>query len=144
DPDEYFPVNPDPKRRCDLLFMGNRMPDREQRVQDLFFAAARLAPDLDFVLGGNGWGDCGLPPNVRWVGHVPTTEHRGWNCSARMVLNINRADMAANGYSPPTRVFEAAGCGCCVITDAWDGVSTFLMPDREILVARTAEEIVHH
>ena len=144
DPEEYFRVEADPARGCDLLFMGNRMPDRESRVQELFFEAARQAPDLEFVLGGNGWGDCALPPNVRWIGHVPTGEHRLWNCSARMVLNINRADMAATGYSPPTRVFEAAGCACCVITDAWDGISTFFSPSSEILVAHTAEEIIHH
>jgi spore maturation protein CgeB len=144
DPDEYFPVPPSPDRQCDLLFMGNRMPDRERRVHDLFFKAAMLAPELQFVLGGNGWGDCPLPGNVRWIGHVPTTEHRAWNCSARMVLNINRSDMAATGYSPPTRVFEAAGCGSCVITDQWDGISTFFAPGEEILVASTAEEIVTH
>jgi spore maturation protein CgeB len=54
DPREYFPSQPDPERRCDLLFMGNRMPDREARVWELFFGAADLAPDLEFILGGNG------------------------------------------------------------------------------------------
>ena len=144
DPVEYYPVPGDPARECDLLFMGNRMPDRESRVHELFFRAAALAPELRFVLGGNGWGDCLLPPNVRWVGHVPTVEHRVWNCSARMVLNINRADMAATGYSPPTRVFEAAGCGSCVITDAWDGIDVFFTPGEEILVAHRADDIVTH
>jgi spore maturation protein CgeB len=52
--------------------------------------------------------------------------------------------MAATGYSPPTRVFEAAGCGACVLTDAWHGVETFLEPDTEILVASSAEQIVQH
>jgi spore maturation protein CgeB len=142
DPDEYFPVPAEAEKRCDLLFMGNRMPDREQRVWNLFLRAAQLAPELGFVLGGNGWGDCPLPSNVRWMGHVPTGDHRAWNCSARLVLNVNRADMAAIGYSPPTRVFEAAGCGACVITDVWEGISTFFSPGEEILVAASAEEIV--
>jgi spore maturation protein CgeB len=144
DPDEYYPVPAEPARQCDLLFMGNRMPDREQRVHELFFRAAELAPERSFVLGGSGWGDCPLPGNVRWIGHVPTGEHRAWNCSAHLVLNINRADMAATGYSPPTRVFEAAGCGACVLTDAWQGVDTFFEPGDEILVASSAEDIVHH
>jgi spore maturation protein CgeB len=144
DPDDYFPVRSDPSRACDLLFMGNRMPDREERVHQLFFGAAERAPELSFVLGGNGWGDSALPPNVRWIGHVPTGDHRAWNCSARMVLNINRADMAATGYSPPTRVFEAAGCAACVVTDAWDGIPTFFEPDEEILVAASADDIVAH
>jgi spore maturation protein CgeB len=144
DPDEYYPVPAEPDRRCDLLFMANRMPDREQRVHDLFFTAAAAAPDMQFILGGNGWADCPMPRNVRWVGHVPTGEHRAWNCSARMVLNINRADMAATGYSPPTRVFEAAGCGSCLVTDAWAGIETFFVPEHEILVAATADDIVRH
>ena len=144
DPDEYYPVEPLAERAADVIFMGNRMPDREERVRSLFFRAAELAPELTFVLGGEGWGDCPLPSNVRWIGHVPTAEHRAWNCSARMVLNINREAMAAYGYSPPTRVFEAAGCACCVITDAWAGVDYFFDPGREILVASTAEEIVGH
>ena len=144
DPDEYFPIPAQAERAADLIFMGNRMPDREGRVRSLFFRAAELAPELRFVLGGEGWGDCPLPSNVRWIGHVPTAEHRGWNCSARMVLNINRDAMAAYGFSPPTRVFEAAGCACCMITDAWSGIDHFLEPGREILVAGSAEEIVEH
>lgn len=144
DPDEYFPVAQDPARACDTLFMGNRMPDREQRVHDLFFRAAEMAPDLDFVLAGSGWGDCQLPTNVRYVGHVPTGEHRVWNCSARVVLNINRTDMAAAGFSPPTRVFEAAGCGSCVLTDTWQGIETFFTPHHEILLASSAADIVDH
>ena len=60
------------------------------------------------------------------------------NCSARMVLNINRESMAQTGFSPPTRVFEAAGAAACLITDAWTGVEQFFQPDREILVAHSA------
>lgn len=144
DPNEYFPVAPDPTRACDVLFMGNRMPDREQRVRDVLFRAAELAPDLHVVLGGNGWDSAEVPANVRCVGHVPTGDHRVWNCSARLVLNINRMDMAATGYSPPTRVFEAAGCGSCIVTDAWAGIDTFFEPDREILVAQTAQDLVRY
>jgi len=142
DPDDYFPIQSDPRRDCDVLFMGNRMPDREQRVHELFFRAAHSAPELRFVLGGSGWDDVELPPNVRWIGHVPTSEHRAWNCSAHIVMNINRNDMAATGFSPPTRVFEAAGCASCVLTDAWTGIETFFVPGREILVAGTAGDVV--
>jgi len=46
------------------------------------------------------------------------------------------------GFSPPTRVFEAAGAGACVITDDWPGIETFFTPGREILLARSAEGVV--
>jgi spore maturation protein CgeB len=61
-----------------------------------------------------------------------------------MVLNINRESMAKGGFSPPTRVFEAAGAGACLITDSWLGVEQFFEPDGEILVASNAEEVVRH
>ena len=143
DPETHYPVPPDPDLRCDLVFVGNRLPDRERRVEEFFLRAAELAPELKFVLGGEGWGDKRLPANVRWIGHVGTGDHNLVNCSARMVLNINRDSMAGVGFSPPTRVFEAAGAGCCVITDRWTGVETFFEAGAEILVAGNAEAIVY-
>ena len=122
--------------------MGNRLPDREKRVEQFFLRAAELAPEMRFVLGGEGWGGKALPANVRWIGHVGTGAHNRINASARMVLNINRESMADVGFSPPTRVFEAAGAGSCLITDKWRGIEMFFEPEREILVADSAEEIV--
>jgi spore maturation protein CgeB len=142
DPDHHRPEPSREKLRCDLVFVGNRLPDRERRVEDFFLRAAELAPEMAFILGGEGWGGKKLPVNVRWIGHVGTNDHNAVNCSARMVLNINRDSMANVGFSPPTRVFEAAGAGACLITDHWTGIETFFVPDREILVARSAEEIV--
>ena len=142
DPDTHFPVAAIEEFKCDLAFVGNRMPDREARVEQFFFAAAEKAPELQFLLGGEGWGGKPMPSNVRWIGHVGTANHNVINCSARMVLNINRDSMAKVGFSPPTRVFEAAGAAACLITDAWVGVEQFFEPGREILVARGADEIV--
>jgi spore maturation protein CgeB len=142
DPETHFPVAPDPEFECDLVFVGHRLPDRERRVEDFFLRAAQLAPELRFILGGEGWGGKALPANVRWIGHVATGDHNRVNSSARMVLNLNRESMAATGFSPPTRVFEAAGAGACVITDAWAGIDNFFNPGSEILVAEGAEEIV--
>jgi len=142
DPESHYPVSADPALRCDLLFVGNRLPDREKRVEDFFLAAAELAPEMKFILGGEGWGGKMLPANMRWIGHVGTGRHNVLNCSARMVLNINRESMAMVGFSPPTRVFEAAGAGACVITDYWTGIENFFAPGSEVLVAASASEIV--
>lgn len=144
DPDHHHPVAPDPRYACDLAFIGNRLPDREKRVEDFFLRAAQLAPEMKFVLGGEGWGGKSLPPNVKWIGHVATHQHNVVNSSARMVLNINRESMAHVGFSPPTRVFEAAGAGACLITDRWPGIDSFFEPGKEILIAASAEEIVAH
>lgn len=142
DPDTHFPVRPDASLECDLAFVGNRMPDREARVQQFFFSAAEQAPEFQFFLGGEGWGSKRLPRNVRWIGHVGTAQHNIINCSARMVLNVNRESMAKVGFSPPTRVFEAAGAAACLITDVWEGVEQFFRPGTEILVASGADDVV--
>jgi spore maturation protein CgeB len=143
DPATHYPVPPHPRFAADLGFLGNRLPDREARVDRFFFEAARRLPEAGFMLGGSGW-DEDLPANVRRLGHVPTTDHNAFNCSARMVLNINRDSMARFGWSPPTRVFEAAGAGACLIIDAWDGIEAFLEPDTEVLVARDGAEVAEH
>jgi spore maturation protein CgeB len=142
DPDTHFPVEPDPALDCDLAFVGHRLPDREARVEEFFLKAATMAPEMSFLLGGEGWGGKTLPHNVRWIGHVGTEKHNVVNCSARMVLNVNRECMARIGFSPPTRVFEAAGAAACVITDLWEGIETFFAPGSEILPAASAEQVV--
>ncbi len=111
-------------------------------MEELFLRAATLAPEMQFILGGEGWGDKALPTNVRWIGHVPSGLHNVINCSARMVLNINRDSMAAVGFSPPTRVFEAAGSGACLFCDAWPGIEQFFAPGKELLVIHSADDIV--
>jgi spore maturation protein CgeB len=142
DPLTHHPVAQDERFRGTLGFLGNRLPDREARVREFFFEAARRLPDETFLLGGNGWDEgCGAPPNVRLLGHVYTRDHNAFNCTPRAVININRDSMARFGFSPPTRVFEAAGAGACLLVDAWDGIEMFLEPDREVIVASSGAEV---
>jgi spore maturation protein CgeB len=141
DPSTHFPVPPDPRFAADLGFLGNRLPDREVRVEEFFLRAAAALPRKRFLLGGSGWGDKPIPSNVRYVGHVYTRDHNAFNCTPTTVLNVNRESMARYGFSPPTRVFEAAGAGACLITDAWEGVELFLEPEREVLVARSGGDV---
>ena len=106
-----------------------------------FFDAARRCPDRAFLLGGSGWHDKAMPPNVRYLGHVGTADHNAFNAIPRAVLNISRESMAAMGFSPATRVFEAAAAGACLITDAWEGIDHFFEPGEEVLVADSGEEV---
>jgi spore maturation protein CgeB len=135
DPQTHHPVPARKEFASALSFLGNRLPDREARVEEFFLAAApHLSEDI-LLLGGSGWEDKKLPANVRYAGHVYTRDHNAFNCSAKAVLNINRQSMASTGASPPTRIFEAAGAGACIISDRWDGIALFLEPGREILLA---------
>lgn len=135
DPDTHHPAPPDPRFEADLALLANRLPDREARVEEFFLQPAAALPAHRFLLGGNGWSGKALPANVHDLGHVYTADHNALNCTARAVLNICRASMARYGFSPPTRVFEAAGAAACLITDAWEGVEQFFEPGVEILVA---------
>lgn len=141
DPETHFSVPTEKRFASDISFLGNRLPDREERVKLFFFNVAQRMPDKQFMLGGNGWGDLSMPGNVRYVNHVFSKDHNAFNCSSNMVLNISRQSMAKYGFSPATRVFEAAGAGACIITDAWEGIENFLMPGREILVAHDGSEV---
>jgi spore maturation protein CgeB len=143
DPTTHHPVQREARFSGDLAFLGNRLPDREARVREFFLNPARNLSDRTFVLGGSGWGEgIDLAPNVNYVGHVYTRDHNAFNCSPRMVININRDSMARTGFSPPTRVFEAAGAAACLICDAWEGIEEFLDPATEVLCVHSGDDVV--
>jgi len=144
DPETHHPVERRNDLGCDLSLLGNRLPDREARVEEFFLKAASLRPQRSFLLGGSGWQWRTLPVNVRHLGHVGTADHNAFFCSGLATLNVNRASMARFGFSPPTRIFEAAGAAACLITDHWAGIDEFLEPDREILVAASGEDVASH
>jgi spore maturation protein CgeB len=144
DPATHHPVPPDPAFTCDLAFLANRLPDREARVEEFFLSPAAALPERSFLIGGNGWYDKPMPANVRVVGHVGTAQHNAFNCTPRAVLNVARDSMARIGFSPATRVFEAAGAAACLITDAWEGIELFLTPGEEVLVARDGQDVAEH
>jgi spore maturation protein CgeB len=141
DPSTHFPVAPEPRFECDLAFLGNRLPDREARVEQFFLNVAARMPGQQFILGGNGWEDKPISANVKYLGHVYTRDHNALNCTPKAVLNISRESMARYGFSPATRVFEAAGAAACMITDAWEGIDYFFEPEKEILVAHSGAEV---
>ena len=141
DPETHHAVAPDARFQGDLAFLGNRLPDREARVDEFFFKAASRLPRTQFLLGGAGWGDKVRSANIRYYDHVYTRDHNAFNCTPRAVLNISRERMARYGFSPATRVFEAAGAGACLITDAWEGIELFLEPGREVLVAHNGDDV---
>ncbi|QBQ55739.1 CgeB family protein [Nitrosococcus wardiae] len=144
DPGTHYPAAPDSRFEAALGFLGNRLPDREARVEYFFLDAAARLPGKQFLLGGSGWGDKPMPGNVRYCGHVYTRDHNAFNSTPTAVLNISRESMARYGFSPATRVFEAAGAGACLITDLWEGIEDFLEPDQEVLIAADGAQVAEH
>jgi spore maturation protein CgeB len=143
DPVVYQPAPPDKSYKGDLSYLGTYAADRQPALERLLLEPARRLPDRRFVLGGSLYpADFPWQPNVWYVHHVPPPAHARFYCSSPLTLNVTRAPMATLGYCPSGRLFEAAACGTAIVTDAWDGLSTFFEPGREILVAESAEAVL--
>ena len=141
DPSTHYPVERQARFEAELVFLGNRLPDREHRVEEFFLNVAAAMPGQQFILGGNGWEDKRRSCNIHYLGHVFTADHNALNASPKAILNISRDSMARYGFSPATRVFEAAGAGACIITDYWEGIDFFFEPGKEILVANDGDQV---
>jgi spore maturation protein CgeB len=142
DPTTHHPVPADERFLGDLGALVNRLPDREWRLEEFFFSAVAALPDRTFVLGGAGWDDRVGASNLRYLGHVAPGQHNAFNCSPLAVLNVTRDSMVQNGFSPATRVFEAAGAGACLLSDEWEGIEQFLSPAEEVIVCGSGADVV--
>ncbi|HYF57127.1 MAG TPA: glycosyltransferase [Salinarimonas sp.] len=143
DPAVHRPVEPVEAFRADLSYMGTYAPDRQAALEALLVEPARLRPDRRFLIGGAQYpGDFPWTPNIFFVRHLPPPTHPGFFSSSRLTLNVTRAAMAAMGWCPSGRLFEAAACGCPILSDAWEGLDAFFEPGREILTASTTEDAV--
>jgi spore maturation protein CgeB len=143
DPEVHHPVAPDPRFRADLSYLGTWAANRQEALDRLFLAPAELAPERTFIIGGSGYGpEFPWRSNIYYISHLPPPEHAAFYCSSPLTLNVTRGPMAAMGYCPSGRIFEAAACGAPVISDSWEGLDRFFEPGREILVARGAGDVL--
>ncbi|HVX82042.1 MAG TPA: hypothetical protein VHB23_11740, partial [Devosiaceae bacterium] len=79
DPETHHPVPSNPRFAAALGFLGNRLPDREARVEEFFLNPAARMPERRFLLGGAGWAEKPRSPNVNYIGHVGTADHNAFN-----------------------------------------------------------------
>lgn len=146
DPDAYRRVERNERFACDLSYMGTFAADRQAKVERLFLDAAALSPDKSFLLAGSmyPW-DLAIPQNVHRVEHVSPSDHPSLYSSSAWTLNITRAEMAEWGWCPSGRFFEAAACGCPIITDHWQGLDDFFATDRsdpELQIANNTQDVL--
>lgn len=143
DPDLHRPVPPATRHRSDLSYLGTYAADRQQLLEALFIAPARLRPDRRFALAGSQYpADFPWTENTFYFRHMPPPDHPSLYCSSSWTLNITRGAMAAVGYCPSGRLFEATACGTPVVTDWSEGLDTFFEPSREVLVARDTDDVL--
>lgn len=143
DPDRYYRVPQCEEFRSTLSYIGTYAPDRQQKLDDLFLEPARRRCELGFLLAGSlypaGWS---WPANVRRLEHVDPGQHPAVYSSSRATLNITRHQMAASGYCPSGRFFEAAACGTPILSDAWRGLDHFFDTRRELHIVHTPEDVL--
>jgi spore maturation protein CgeB len=124
-----------------LSYLGTFAPDRQAALSRLFIEPARRRPQRCFDLAGSGYpADFPWTANVRFRQHLAPAQHPEFFASAGLTLNVTRADMAACGFCPSGRLFEAAACGTPILTDHWEGLDSFFTPGEEILVARSTDD----
>jgi spore maturation protein CgeB len=143
DPDVHRPVEPLPHFASDFSYLGTYAADRQAALEALFIEPARRRPERRFLIGGAQYPqDFPWTDNIFFVRHLPPSEHPAFFASSRLTLNVTREAMAAMGWCPSGRLFEAAACGAPILSDCWDGLEAFFEPGREILVASTTDEAV--
>ncbi len=142
DPDDYCRVAAIKKFQCDLSYMGTYSADRQAKVDALLLEPSRRHPEKLFLLAGSlyPW-NWEWPENVRRMEHVAPADHSSFYSSSRLTLNITRGEMAANGWCPSGRFFEAAACGAPLITDSWEGLETFFDLQNELQVVAGPEDV---
>lgn len=142
DPDQYQPATPE-RPRAALSYLGTYSEDRQAALEALFVAPARRRPHDHFVIGGAQYpNDFPWAGNILFKRHVAAHDHPSFYASARLTLNVTRQAMAAFGWCPSGRLFEAAACGTPIVSDWWEGLDEFFSPGREIIVVRTTEDVL--
>src|ERR687886_2311794 len=124
--------------------MGTYAPDRQPLLEELLVEPARRLPRERFLIAGAQYPDMRLPPNVDYQVHLYPRDHAAFYCSNRVTLNLTRAAMRRYGWSPSTRLFEAAACGACIVSDTWPGLAELLTPETEVLLAESRADVLRH
>jgi spore maturation protein CgeB len=143
DPDVYYRVPATPDFAANLSYLGTYAPDRQEGLESFFIKPAEILDGCRFLIGGAMYRETqSWPKNIRFIDHVSPADHRAFYSSSPVTLNITRGSMAAMGYCPSGRLFEAAACGTAVMSDAWEGLDTFFTPDEEIMVLQSTADAI--
>ncbi len=143
DPELYFPE--EVPLQWDLGYLGTYSEDRQPALERMLIGPARRWPRGRFHVAGPQYPkDLAWPTNVEREIHLSPREHRTYYRAQKFTLNITRRDMIAAGWSPSVRLFEAAACAVPIISDSWDGLDALLCPGKEILIAKSTEEVLSY
>lgn len=114
-----------------LVFVGRK---KERRV-------AWLSPlaDLGLDVYGPEWEKSGLAANQRASGIFGSELNRLYNRS-KIVLNVSAWENDESSCLN-LRILDVPASGAMLLTDHAAGIEDYLLPDREVVIARTPEEM---
>jgi spore maturation protein CgeB len=143
DPELYLPRPRAPE--WDLGYLGTYSASRQPTLARLLLDSALQWKEGRFVVAGPQYpAVVRWPSNVERVARLPPPVHADFYCAQRFTLHVTRADLVLSGYSPDVRLFEAAACGVPILSDVWNGLESVFVPGEEILLARTAKDVLGH
>lgn len=133
--------NPDFDFKYDLGFFTNKYVLKESKVTSYFFDSALTLAEQSFLFAGKGWENKEMYGNITYVNPLPMDQYPEHYSSCKCVLELHNDHALKHGYSPSPQLFEAAGAGSCVITEYCQGIEQFFEIGKEILVAKSGEEL---
>ncbi len=136
---EFFAPQP-VEKEVDVFFYGYGDKFRRDWIGAMVGEASRIAPELDFGLGGLDFqGDVG---SARLLGDIPFNAFARAISAARVNLNVTRRPHATVSASSTARPFELASSGAAIVSNPHEGIERWFEPGRELVVVESAEEAV--
>ena len=134
---EFFSPQP-VEKDVDVFFYGYGDKFRRDWMKTMVGEPSRLAPELDFALGGLDFqGDTGA---ARMLGDIPFNAFARAISAARVNLNMTRRPHATVAGSSTARPFELASSGAAIVSNPHEGIERWFEPGSELVVVESAEE----
>jgi len=114
DPQLFFPSPNENNIYDEVLFIGNSRKKYRKAVQ---FA---IESDMPIKVCGNNWENI-IDPKFLKSDFIENNKLRHYYSNCGVLLNDHWHDMAELGFIS-NRIFDAAACGACIVTDYVDGI----------------------
>jgi spore maturation protein CgeB len=126
--------------RWDLGHLGPPPAERRALLRLLMLEAARGWPEGRFVLAGMlSLVDGAWPANMALCPSPTAWRQAAFLDAQRFTLALSRAD-----HTPEAGLFEAAARGAALICDPWPGLEDLFSLGEEVVLARTARDVLRH
>lgn len=133
------------RRDIDLGYLGIYSHDRQPLLERLLNEPARRLPKRRFAVAGTDYpSHLVWPKNVQRIDHMAPGAYTQFYARQRFTLHLAPSHMRHAGYSPSVSLLEAAACGTPIISDVWEGIDALLEPGKEVLLARSPDEMTHY